>query len=241
MQQEKRPLSSLIYGMSHVRALAAAATDKELKNTEIVTKFTSPDKVDAKGRLVLPEKLTNDSPDYLTLLIGGNVHNVFSLFEHKKPYGIVTNTTILPDDTRHFIPIAVMKMALEQAMKGEFSIGREMIALFPKAKLIFLCPPPPIGTKTASNSKLTEVFQNIAHKGIGLNEQRRAIYDLYLELFCEFSREFSKVTIQPPEIALDQDRLLADAYSYDDGTHANAKYGRLILDQIDQVMNGANA
>ncbi|APE43438.1 hypothetical protein BOO69_08415 [Sulfitobacter alexandrii] len=212
----------LVLGMSHTACIARAHQDRpELDNVAVIN----------IGKIEAGEEpaIWPFEPDVVCLSIAGNKHNIMTLFEQPEPFTIAGKQ--LDDKSRTSIPLAVMKDAIAEKNRGTAKTFNKMHDEFPNAKFIYICAPPPI-SDTSTIRHLPEFFQKMSVNGYAPNKLRHAVYKLQSDWYEKLAEQNGAHFIPPPAEAVTEDGMLASEFCGGDPTHANRKYGDLVLNQI---------
>ncbi len=243
--------SLLFIGMSHVIAIRTAnekqprpgvevlriPTEKSVKNTgQAYPAF------DIESGKILPDKLGNPNPDVVVLCLSGNEHNVYALFEHPEKFALVTADGRVDDDIddRTFVPSSVFKDLVLARRVANREMTQDIAALFPKAQIVQMLPPPPMEDGEALRNmkdmdpKLEEAFKS----GIGPDATRLAAYEIGIEVIKDEVRAHDALIVEPHPDALTKAGFLK-AELCDNPTHGNAVYGQMMLDKIQKEVRAA--
>ena len=74
--------TTLILGMSHVRALSDARTEAEARSVQAINLRDHPKAFDRKGSRFLGAEAMPEAPALVCLTLAGNFHNIFCLMEN---------------------------------------------------------------------------------------------------------------------------------------------------------------
>ena len=73
--------------------------------------------------------------------------------------------------------------------------------------------------------------------GIAPAGLRKNLYELQTEIFSDSCKNLDIPLIVPPQQALCEDGFLKEEYRNNDPTHANARYGALVWEQMKAEVN----
>lgn len=177
------------------------------------------------------------SNDVLVSLVGGNHHSVFSTVQHPLPFDVLLPGEMSPraDDSAELVPF--------RALYGHFAAAlrlrdQEMFATLRKstrAKVVHLLAPPPKRDNAFIQNYHDTQFaaEGIDRLGVSDPELRMKFWKLQNRAVEEICTELGIEVIGPPAAACDPDGFLARACYARDATHANVKYGELVLEQLE--------
>lgn len=231
---------TLILGISHVAAIAAALSDDEARQIQTVNLRTARAPFDRKGGTFLGVDGTWTDPDLVLLTIPGNFHNIFCLLENSARFRLGDPVSgSLPDATadRPFVPRDLLRAHFDQRLEKVWAMQRAIHAHYPQARFAHLSAPPPVDAlPPLTEAELAEGGNKVMLQFLAFDSApaplRLAIWDLQQELCREQAALLGAAFVEPPAAALDADGFLGRGFWTDDPTHGNAAYGRLVLDQI---------
>jgi len=225
-------MKTLIIGNSHTHALELAASgikDARFKVFRLGNKAA----VDVASAAIA--MLGED--DTLVMSFGGVMHNHVSLLRHREPFDVLAG-----DEEANDLPIVTQSM-LRHAFAHPTWCQRGKIEGFKAktgARVVHLATPPPM----ADHEFIMQ--QRIYYRGVsfaehGLNPAsfRLKIWEIEMQTLAKVCEECGVGFLYPPEQARTAEGYLArDCYA-DDAAHANARYGRLVLEQLDADVRSA--
>lgn len=184
--------------------------------------------------------------DVLVSVLGGNQHAVFSTIQHPQPFDFM-----LPDANQQEPAAEGASLIPYNALYPYFKVALrdgdgETIARFRKAtsaRMIHLLAPPP----KEPNSWIEEhhdtlfVAEGIARQGVSSPDLRLKFWHLQNRAMEEICAELNVEVLQSPANASEANGFLARTYFAGDATHANPRYGELVLQQLDAFLNGTGA
>jgi hypothetical protein len=186
--------------------------------------------------------LTRD--EIVVSCIGGNQYAIVSTIKLEGDTQLVTTTAHLGDDLmldlcQNIIPFRVLKSFIESGVRSSDAPMLQALRASTKARVVHLIPPPP---------KFDNDFICNAHetrfKNEGLNAQsvsepqfRLECWKMQRDCLIELGKEIGVEMISPPARAVTEDGYLQPLYYGNDVTHANRRYGELVLKQINALMN----
>ena len=179
--------------------------------------------------------------------IGGNQYAVVSTIKLEGDAQLVTTIdhhadAAAADPSVDIIPVRALKSYIESGVRGSDGPMLKALRASTKARVVHLIPPPPkYDNDFICNSHETRF------KGEGLNAQsvsqppfRLECWNMQKDCLIELGEEIGIEMISPPAAAITEDGYLLPAYYGNDVTHANRRYGELVLKQINAIA-GASA
>jgi hypothetical protein len=183
--------------------------------------------------------------DVLVSVIGGNQHAVFSTIQHPQPFDFE-----LPDGAgrlaaggAELIPFRTLYPYFRAALRDG---DGKTIATFRKstsARMIQLLAPPPkrMNDWIEQHHDTLFVAEGLARQGVSKPELRLKFWQLQNRAIEEICIELGVEVLRPPESSLDPDGFLARPFFAGDATHANRRYGELVLEQLEAMLLQASA
>lgn len=174
--------------------------------------------------------------DALVSVIGGNQHAVFSTIRHPKPFDFYSPEAIegeLNQDVSLIPYRTLYDFFLRGLRKGD---GVTLAALrhTTRAKVMHLAAPPP-----KRKNAFIELYhdthfaaEGIQKLGVSSPELRMKFWKLQNRALGEICGELGIELIPPPAEALDRDGFLERSCYAGDATHANVKYGVLVVEDL---------
>jgi hypothetical protein len=220
----------LVIGNSHTKAINAALTEDVSKRVGVVNIATYFDPVNGRNK-VLPPKIVNlFQPQRIYCGFGGSEYTVFGLLEAPVRFDFMTPGDSEVESDRGLIPYALVKATLQRAMKRAITHTRELRALY-SCPMTYLCTPPPFRS-IAEGARLPKIFEANLHLGVSPARIRMKLYDLHIEIAKEACSELGIDVLGVPDGCTDEEGYLRQEYCGHDPTHANERYGALVLQQI---------
>lgn len=215
----------LLVGQSHINAIRKAVSADEANWFKVVNinqdpiHKTGPDELEMKRRRFADIGV-------LCLSIGGNFHNVLGMLNHPQPFWLVTGP-----ENGQFVPLDMLRRKAEIAQNEAALIALSVCNLMPSAKRIVISPPPPMAN-TDHIAKYPGFFADKIHLGFSPEAHLREIYRVQIALLARTAAEIGAIYLDSPLEAADDNGFLRDEFCNADPTHGNARYGRLVLEQI---------
>jgi hypothetical protein len=220
----------LVIGNSHTKSIEAALTDKTRKLVEVVNLATYFDPVNRRNKVLPPIVVDMFQPERIYCSFGGSEYSVFGLLEAPVRFDFMTASDSSVEPGREVIPYALVKATLERAMRRAIGHTRDLRALF-QCPITHVCTPPPFRA-VAEGARLPTVFQANLHLGISPASIRMKLYELYNEIARETYVPLGVDILGVPPGCTDEDGFLLAEFCSVDPTHANERYGELVLRQI---------
>ncbi|WP_281825944.1 hypothetical protein [Jannaschia rubra] len=184
--------------------------------------------VPSTGRL-RADRLRTLAADVIFLSLAGDDHNVLGLIEHPAPFTLGD----LPDDglDRVRIPDCVMRSQLEHRTRPVVERTRPVHRVVADRRIVHICPPPP-DPDAAHMEADPKLFGDIVHRGVAPDPLRLRLYRLQCAIARRLAGKSGATFLPPPGQGCNDAGFLARDCRNDDPTHANARYGRLVTDQL---------
>lgn len=237
-----RQKNILVIGNSHTRALKKALVKKgaEMKGTcdiEIYAISTP----SLSGELTWPEALQKCKdlrPDDLVItVIGGNRHSVIGLFQHTNPFSVMCDE-FEPNGAVELIPSNVLRADYE------FIFAKSDAKLIAQCKEQSPCPvyqlesPPPKQEEEYILKHADPFFRKSLELGAKITPApvRKELWRLQEDVLRQMCEKVGVGFIRAPKEAISQSGFLRkDCYIGANATHANERYGELVLQQLKQL------
>lgn len=171
--------------------------------------------------------------DEVLLSVGGNAHIVFGLVEQAEPFDFAQPAASGPLPGRRPLPHSLVRAAL--AASGLY---RRHGALRRRLRSLLLGPlaqlesPPPARDDAHIRRHPGFYRELIAERGVAPATLRHKLWRLHSTLVAEDCRAEGIGFIAAPAIAQDGAGYLAASALAEDPTHANAWYGRRLIEQM---------
>lgn len=168
-------------------------------------------------------------------VIGGSAHTVLGMVEHSRPFDFVLpSAPELPvDETRDLIPAEAVRAKLVE-MSAEYLDKIPIIIEAAKGPVIHIEPPPPLADAQVIAAMVPwDLFpgqpRRIAPKWL-----RYKLWRMHSEVIAATCMRLGIDYMHAPEEAKDDEGFLRPCYDQD-GAHANAAYGTLVLKAVQRV------
>ena len=226
----------LVIGMSHIDAIRRGIPKGYEECIAFVNLNNQPEVHDRERNTINLEKIPETEGQTVFLSIGGNFYNVFGLVDNPVPF-FVHGTLALDETTdRQLIPREMMldhfRVRLERFNKNL----RVLKEHFSNSQIFHICSPPPIESSDHIRKYPCSFAQEI-EMGVAPAALRRNLYDIQTAVYEEFCSALSINFIDPPIVSLTETGFLKEDYFSIDPTHANAKYGTLVWNQMNEIIH----
>lgn len=174
--------------------------------------------------------------DFVFSAVGGNQYAVVSTVQGDVEYDFLTSPTDedFSSDRAALMPQRAIATYLEQGVRGTIGPVLAQIRNATKAKVYHLAPPPP----KEDNAFIAANFENrFAQDGIGeygptRPSLRLKCWNIQLDCLARLCAELDIGLVPPPGKSVTEHGFLHPRSYAKDVTHANRRYGALVLDQV---------
>ncbi len=220
---------AMVIGDSHIAAVLAGSR-RRARKVRILRAIDVPG---YKSRRRLDPGRLDVAPDTLVFeLFGGNIHSIMSVIELDPPVDFVCPHVAEIDDSRQIVPYSLVREAMARQIKShQIDNVEKLRSVVPR--VVHVASPPPV----AEAEHILEHpgrFAEVIHRGIAPKHVRMKFYRLQNDIVAEYCARHGIDVIEPPADALDEEGFLLKDFASADPTHANARYGALLLDKIEQ-------
>jgi hypothetical protein len=235
---------AIIIGQSHCHAIGQALERHSDRYPEICV-YRLEDKRSRSDAISIPDALeligSLPSEACLFLAVLGGYHNLLGLVRAGESFDFLVGPEDSPDPRAKFrVPHRAMASAFEPQFTEAGKI-RSLIAAASCASFLLSSPPP-----KADNDFIMERFRRpknrvyrnkvVAEFGVERPESRLKLWQLEERLMAQWARTLKMQFLPAPRSALDGNGFLRADYYDDDVTHANSRYGELILEQVAAIV-----
>ncbi|WP_370274597.1 hypothetical protein [Pararhodobacter marinus] len=223
----------LILGNSHSEALPRDPIDGyDLEIHWLKTKDNA-----KFGTMTLPEareKVASlTANDTLVLMHLGALHNIYGLLNHDVPYGVLLDdgARVGPEDAQ-IIPVSSIRAVFQNKFESDKVVPAIKEAT--RAQVVHVMPPPP-------KEEIPERFRNkggdyhgrgIAEFGFAPADLRLALWRIEESALSSFLGKLGIMHYAAPAETLTATGFLAPDFYANDATHANAAFGKQLMDAI---------
>ncbi len=227
----------LVIGHSHTNALSATLNQAPNPAFRVIHLNRSEDRSLLEAADPLASFRGDFEPSHVVSMIGGNTYHKIALLEHDTKIQVFEG----PEDTdydpdRYLVHHGVMREILESyAGLHTWMLERlkEKVAL----PIIHLLSPPPLGLEDISGF-LPPAYQSLGSQSAVPPAQRLRFYRMHCGILRDHCQGLGIRVLEPPAAAVDSAGFLKDAYVAETATHANHRYGGLVLQQLLEVTGG---
>jgi len=225
----RRKVPILIIGNSHSGALRQALDPARDPGVLVVRVASRPGAVYPR---LNPPLLARYQPEVAVSIMAGNHHNVFGLLEPPEPFDFIVPEMPETLPGRRIVPVAEVRAVLAAHIEAFVKKLDAMQKAF-ACPLAHVASPPPVGDEThiktypGGFAPRSGLNPEVAPKSV-----RMKFYLLQNAIVREHCAARGIAFIPAPEAALDAEGFLAAPFRNQDPTHGNARYGRLVLDEI---------
>jgi len=236
--------SIFIFGDSHTRALKDAHNNFKFLEPSLnlnIHWMLSVKNGMVRGDLRYEDALTIASNlsenDLLVISLLGTSHNLFGLIEHEIPFFFSdADQSEHNGPEKHLIPFNLMYDMFVEFSKKNKRIPELRKAT--KAKVIHLMTPPPKGDNDFIKSKISRYRDKVlGEHSINSPTIRLKLWQIEMQALQNVCEEYGIYIVPTPEPAFDTGGFLRADYYGGDATHANMKYGKLVLSQLEKLLN----
>ena len=192
--------------------------------------------------LPIARRLQKD--DILVSVIGGNQYAVFSTIQHPVRFDFCLPEAAAPELNQdvELIPFRGLYDYFFTALQLGDGKTLEALRNSTRAKLVHLLAPPPKSDNSYIEQHHDTQFAaaGISNMGVSAPELRMKFWKLQNRAIDEICGKLGIQTIRPPEEAQDPDGFLLRPYYAGDATHANVRYGELVLQQLEREFGDGN-
>jgi hypothetical protein len=237
----------LFIGHSHTQAIY----DASIENNNIID-WGFMDPIDGFGPIqnldgrphllpIIKDSIISKSvkAKFIVSTIGGNAHNFYGLIKNPVPFDFDSPVIIRP---RHsdcqYIPYNNIKESFKRKIyNGDISMLQGVL----NDNIIVHChieSPPPIRDNNVIMSLLDDYFiKKYPNVEIADPWFRLKFWKLHSNIYQEYCKRNNILFIESPVAALDEHGFLKyDYLSKKSSTHANSDYGKLVLNQLDNIL-----
>ena len=235
----------LIFGESHVDAIKRALkqqVDDEKFQIEAYryVRIKNGKKIgDLTEKEILQLVTSLRKTDMVVSMIGGNQHQTFSLIQHPIKFDIHMPNQGNNIDTKEsiIIPYAQVWDTFENGLNGKDGVRIQALAKISPCPIYHLTPPPPKQDEKHILKKHETHFMenNLEQLGISNAQLRAKIWILQCEVLEYLTKAWNVELIYPPKKVVIEGKFLQPEYYADDATHANTKYGKIILKHLKAI------
>jgi hypothetical protein len=222
-------------GSSHIHSIVAAARVANVELAAINLKHTAALVDDSTAPALQPTIVEQLAGKTVISLVGGNSHNQIGLVRHPRPFDFVLpSEPELPSDDGELIPSAALETVLHKRMSGALSIMK-LLRRQALGRMYHFESPPPVADDDYIRASIDPYFQRrgVADLGIVSPRLRYKLWRLHSELVRRACLALKIEFVACPPEAMAGGFLRAELCA--NATHANERYGAMLLSQIEAL------
>lgn len=174
------------------------------------------------------------APDAVVCVLMGNEYNSMAMVRHPRPYDFAwPERGFAADPAAEEIPFAMMKAQLASLAGRNALLFWRTISEAVSCPLYLLPPPPPIRSEAHILAHPGNFGAMATKHGLNPPEFRHKMWQLYCEVLREAVAGSTTQFVELPGVVL-ENGYLAEPYWSQDPTHANAAYGEILLETIEE-------
>lgn len=237
--------SAIVIGQSHVNAIAEAlaqrSTPSEISLYRLESKggMPEPGAISTSEAVALVAGAQSTTPVFLSVL--GTYHNILGLLRSGEQFDFLLDPEEIADSTT---ATQIPHRAIANAFDAIFSASNTLRRLREAANspLYLLSTPPP----KQCNEFILESFmrqkkpmyrgKSVRDIGIETPEKRAKLWLMETQLLRRWAKSHAMEFVPAPARAFSEGKFLSRDYYAGDVTHANAAYGALVVEQIEEIL-----
>jgi hypothetical protein len=220
----------MVIGNSHTMAVAMAQTPETKRRIKVINLASYFDPVNRRNKVLPPNIVDMFQPKRIFCSFGGSEHSVFGLLEAPVRFDFMTPQQSAVEPGRSVINYALVRATLERAMRNAMNHTRELRGLY-ACPITHVCTPPPFRA-LVEGRRLPALFEANLHLGISPASIRKKLYDMHSDIARANAAALGIGFLEVPEGCTDADGFLLDEFCNREPTHANTRYGKLVIDQM---------
>lgn len=239
--------SALVIADSHIFAIRQAVKDCQIDGIDCLylrDKQYRPlhkgNTINRKIKSIINAGETNARTIFLS--IRGNHHSILGLVNHPVPFDFILkdNPNLPLNDNAYIIPYVQVYEVMYNMIKDKVLFPIKLFSKIIKNDIYYLESPPP-NPSDEHIKKYPEIFKDKIEKyGVSPKTLRFKLWRLHSSIIKMTCNECGIHFISVPEDSIDGEGFLKEKYWVEDPTHANAQYGKLVIDQIKSISDKLN-
>jgi hypothetical protein len=238
----------LIVGDSHMGAIKTALEEYSSTNDSFTFSTIRLPRKDAEphpGEIRLPQVIERFAADpeeiALVMALRGNQYNTLGLIQHPRPFDIEMADVPVPvaDEGVEMIPVATMDAYFRDSLRSGY--GKHLVTLAQSSKVPVLCLQSPAPKEDNGHilqgAETFFVANGVSQFGVSPPALRLKLWTLQSRALAELCAEIGITFLPNPEGTRDSAGFLSREFYAGDATHANERYGRLVLQQISDALS----
>lgn len=175
------------------------------------------------------------SAKLVALSLWGNWYNTLALVEHPEPFDFIYPSFDEDvDEARRIIPFTQIRRTFNNNIRHQLRMLDDLRPMTER-KMVLLEIPPPIEDE-AHIREFPGPFKEALTEGITPARVRRKLWRLQSEIYRDVCRERGIDFLPFPQEAMSDSGFIAPDYCFKDPTHANARYGALVLAELETML-----
>lgn len=237
---------AVIIGESHTNAVAQAIAEDpaayegiEVYRLHSPNRPSEPNTVSVPEAVAIIEALPEGGQVFLAML--GTYHNILGLLRAGEDYDFLLDGQDSPDPSATArIPHRAMASAFEQHFAQAGTIKR--FRAVAKSAMHVLSSPPPkqsnryVRHRFMRQTKRAYHGRSVEDVGVERPASRRKLWLMETMAIARWAGAHGMRFVPAPAAAFNGSGFLARKYYFEDATHANARYGALVLQQIRETL-----
>lgn len=233
----------LVLGDSHTRAISDAVTQRvargfDANHFEVSWLLTQKGET-SRGSLPLEDALhrigtLTPQDSIVAISLAGTLHNIFGLLKHERPWDfLLDRDNDEPAAGVMLIPHHTIRDAIRSTAINNKRISK--IAGATRCRALHLSTPPPKADNDYINARAVRYRDRlVADTGINDPAVRLKLWLLEMRVLEELCAEWRIGFLPPPPGTQTVEGFLRPEYYAQDATHANAAYGEMVLQQLEE-------
>ena len=233
----------VVFGDSHIHAIQQAHRRRASEGRDLplqamrLTRIKNSKPIGDKSFDEILEIANELGPeDVVVSAAGGNQHAIFSTIQHPEPFDFVMPGEAAVDLTgaATIVPYRTIYEAFAEPIRKGFEKSFRMLRKRTGARIACLMAPPPKRDNAFIEQYHDTRFANegISSFGVSPPELRMKFWRLQIRVLEELCAQLGVDALMPPEGTRDEHGFLAPPFYANDATHANARYGELVVQQL---------
>ena len=233
----------VVFGDSHIHAIQQAQRRRASEGRELpleamrLTRIKNSKPIGDKSFDEILEIANDLGPqDVVVSAAGGNQHAIFSTIQHPEPFDFVMpgDTEIDLTNSATLVPYRTIYESFAEPIRKGFEKSFKALRKRTSARIACLMAPPPKKDNAFIEQYHDTRFakEGISSFGVSPPELRMKFWRLQIRVLEELCSELGVDALMPPEGTRDEHGFLAPSFYANDATHANARYGEIVIQQL---------
>lgn len=244
----------LVLGHSHLNGLARAYRDFSQKGSSAAAPFIAsflqlhqdaflPNIITEKRKRRLHDGIEphfqmvikRDQPEVIVSCVMGNEYNTLGMLNHPRRFDfyLPARPDLPTDESAEILPVDLVEDLIRSRLANSVALYLAMISRAgANVAKIHMPPPPPVRETAHIETYPGQFGEKVRQFGVSPPFFRLKMWKLTCEVLRKLCEEAGIIFYRLPDSVFDTDGFLARPFMNQDPTHANARYGRIILDNI---------